>query len=322
MQGYSLKKLQIEAEEADQRLDKVLARRLKLPRNEIADCFKNAQVKLDGKIVKASFKAPLAASVEIYLKAPEAELKPSLELSDYGVKILYEDAYLLLVNKPRGLICHPGVRQPDNSLIDWLRLYLGKKAEAGEKGREGLVHRLDQGTSGALVLVKDQSAYLKLKEQFMKRTVVREYLALVCGQPPTAEGEIRYKIGRNPQRPTSFCCRPDGREAITHYRSLSSTGRYSLLSCSLETGRTHQIRVHLKALNCPIWGDELYAPKHALDAQFMALHAYHLRFKHPISGKEMDFWLPPPADFMDLLDQLDLKAALPPLLLENEGCYN
>lgn len=298
----------VTAAEAGLRLDKWLAERMELSRAEADRWIAYGRVDVPGEKIKSSLKLKEGAEVTVDPPALEPlDLRPP----DVEVPILYEDSELLVVNKPRGLLVHPGIGQPDQTLVQFVKAHLGALPPCGEAGREGIVHRLDQETTGGLIVAKTKAAFDSLKEQFMARTADREYLALVQGEPPAQAGVINYSIGRDTTDPTRFKTgfSLNAREAATEFRVVGEAGNYHLLRLSLITGRTHQIRVHLAALGLHILGDEKYGASAAKLAPFLALHAAKLGIQHPVSGERMTFEAPLPEDFKGFLASLGYKNA-------------
>jgi 23S rRNA pseudouridine1911/1915/1917 synthase len=224
--------------------------------------------------------------------------------------VRFEDEHLLVVAKPAGMVVHPGHGQPDGTLVDALLGAGLPLAPAGGEERPGIVHRLDRGTSGLLVVAKTDAAHAGLVDALQRRDVSRRYVALAQGRPRARRGRIEAPLGRDPSDRTRFAVREDGKDAVTRYLVLGDTdlgeGRHvSLLACALETGRTHQIRVHLSALGHPIVGDSTYRASagmaERLGATRIALHAGRLAFRHPVTGIEVEVVEPVPDDLHAVL---------------------
>jgi 23S rRNA pseudouridine1911/1915/1917 synthase len=212
--------------------------------------------------------------------------------------VLYEDDELIVINKPAGLVVHPGAGQREHTLVNALLHYFPKLSGIGGKERPGIVHRLDKETSGCLVVAKTDEAHRALSAQFAERAVEKIYLALVAGKMRRSVGMIEEKIGRHPvhrQRMAAHSTR--GREAKTEYRVINSSNEMSLVECKLHSGRTHQIRVHLQHLGHPLLGDRVYGGRFAKDFARQMLHAWKLAFRHPRSGEWKQFEAPIPRDF-------------------------
>lgn len=240
---------------------------------------------------------------------------PTVEPEQIDLKIVYEDGSLLVIDKPAGMVVHPGAGNYHGTLVH-AALAHTKLANVGAPLRPGIVHRLDKGTSGLMVVAKTDQAYMALVEEIKERRVSRKYLALVRGEFGEPEGRIEAPIRRSAKdRKIMTVGLPGGREAITNFRVLASAGGYSLVEVALETGRTHQIRVHFKFINHPVIGDPAYgAPGSGeplgLTRQF--LHAYRLEFYHPVTGERMLFSIDLPEDLKKALDKIEgLSLKLP-----------
>ena len=226
----------------------------------------------------------------------EVELPPEpsreIEPEDVELRVAYEDEHLLVVDKPAGVVVHPGAGHSTGTLVHGLA---GRTA-GGEEGRPGIVHRLDRDTSGLLVVARSDEAYARLQELVRERRLERNYLALVRGHPRSWRGRIDAPIGRDRDDPTRRSLDTDSpREAVTHFEVVELLGAHALLNVRLETGRTHQIRVHLAAIDLPVVGDRVYGvADKALDRQF--LHANRLAFDHPFTGARIDVESPLPGD--------------------------
>ena len=240
----------------------------------------------------------------------EIEAKPQ----NIPLDIFYEDKHLIVVNKPQGMVVHPAPGNPDGTLVNAL-LFHCKDSLSGINGklRPGIVHRIDKDTSGLLIVAKSDEAHVKLGEMFRDHSFQRKYEALVYGKPVPSNGTINLAIGRSKKdRKRMAFFQPDSpntKNAVTHYQVLESFDSLSHVECTLETGRTHQIRVHMLSLGCPVVGDPLYAPgrkSYGLTGQ--CLHAKHIGFIHPITGEELSFDAPLPRHFQDLLDLLKDKS--------------
>jgi 23S rRNA pseudouridine1911/1915/1917 synthase len=285
------------------RMDLALARLFpQYSRNRLQAWLKSGHILVDGKQLEASAEATGGETIAIApppaadVTAPKAQRMP--------LAIVFEDADLVVIDKPAGLVVHPGSGNPDHTLLNGL---LAHAPSLRKVPRAGIVHRLDKDTSGLLVVAKNLTAQAQLAAQLAARTVKRTYLALVHGEPP-AQGTIDAPIGRDPRARTRMAVSAGGREARTSYKVLERFGSdarssFSLLECRLETGRTHQIRVHLQHIKCPIVGDAVYrrgaGGKVAFERQ--ALHAAALELSHPRSGKHMSWNSPLPADMKKLI---------------------
>jgi 23S rRNA pseudouridine1911/1915/1917 synthase len=233
----------------------------------------------------------LVGGEEIELELPEAT--PPLEPQDVDLQVAYEDDHLLVVDKPAGVVVHPSAGHTSGTLVHGV---LARGAAGGDEDRPGIVHRLDRDTSGLLVVARSEEAHKRLKRLVQRRELERTYTALVRGRPRSRAGRIEAPIGRDRRDPTRQSLNTDRpRDAVTHFELVEQLGEYALLRVRLETGRTHQIRVHLAAIGLPVVGDAVYgAPDPVLGRQF--LHAARLAFTHPFSGDRVDVESPLPPD--------------------------
>jgi 23S rRNA pseudouridine1911/1915/1917 synthase len=298
----------IPPDHAGERLDRHVAARLDVPRNQVQGWIRDGHVLVNGREAKAS--TPLANGDRIDCRPPEP--KEERVLPEEGeLRILYEDADLVVLDKPSGLTVHPGAGRTSGTLAHFLLARYPEMAGVGGPGRPGIVHRLDQGTSGVMVVARTPGAYHRLSRAFAQREVEKRYLAIAYGAPSPAAGTIEAPIGRHPLRRKEMAVVPGGRPARTGYRTLAARAGIALLELDLGTGRTHQIRVHLKHLGHPLVGDPVYGearwrslprPVQAPLRDFPrpALHAWQLRLSHPTMGEPMDFEAPVPADLREL----------------------
>ncbi len=284
------------------RIDKILAQTLDVSRNQVEKLIKEGLVSVNGKTVtKPSFK--VAEGDELTYTFKEAQKREAVEI-DFDVEVLYEDEYLLVVNKPSGLVVHPAPSVKEPTLVDWL-VHKGVSLStiSGEE-RHGIVHRIDKETTGALVIAKDNKTHEKLSLQLQDKSMGRYYLALI--DHPLKESIIVDKpIGRNSKNRLKMDVIPHGKEARTAFRKLlTSPHDTELVAAKLYTGRTHQIRVHLKSLGRHILGDTLYGFKSKRDKiPRVYLHAYLLYLTHPVTGKAMEFVAPLFDDMTNYLEK-------------------
>jgi len=261
--------------------------------------LKKGKVAVNGQTVKASYLLQTGDLITLDFEEPKP---PTVEAEDIPLDILYEDQDLVVVNKPRGLVVHPAPGNQQGTLVNALLNHCTDLSGIGGVIRPGIVHRLDKDTSGVLVVAKNDQAHLTLARQLKQRTMARIYLALAHGRLPAPEGTVSAPIGRHPVHRKKMAVRADGRPATTHYRVLEELGPYTFLQLKLDTGRTHQIRVHLQYIGHPVAGDQVYGrgtEPFAIDGQ--ALHAAALRLLHPRTGQVMEFTAPLPADFQAAL---------------------
>jgi 23S rRNA pseudouridine1911/1915/1917 synthase len=286
-------------EDAGSRLDSVLAARGEIASRASAErLLRSGAVHVDGSARPKSHRLAAGSVVEIMLPEPAA----GLAAEPVTVPVRFEDEHLLVVDKPAGLTVHPGAGERTSTLAGQL-LSLG--AIGGEDPeRPGIVHRLDRDTSGLLVAARSEEAYEALREAIRTRQVERRYLALVRGQPRSRSGRIAAPVGRDRRDPTRRSLDTDEpRDAVTRFELLETAGEHALLDVALETGRTHQIRVHLAAIELPVSGDPLYGVRGDLGLTRQFLHACRLRFRHPVTGAEVDVSSPLPRDLEQALER-------------------
>lgn len=216
--------------------------------------------------------------------------------------IVYEDNDVLVVNKPQGMVVHPAAGHPDGTLVNAILYHTN--IQSSDKIRPGIVHRIDKDTSGLLMVAKNQLAQESLSKQLKEKSNLREYLAIVHGNFAEKTGTIDAPIARDPKNRKRQAVVEDGKHAVTHFEVVENLPGYALLKCRLETGRTHQIRVHMKYIGHPVAGDPLYGPRKTLSGNGQFLHAAKLGFKHPRSGKWLEFESQPPKIFQETLQQL------------------
>lgn len=312
------------------RVDKFLVSRLqKSSRNRIQQAAEAGCIIVNGKAVKSNYRVKPLDVIQIVMDRPRYEFE--IVAQDIPLDIVYEDRYVLVVNKPAGLVVHPGHGNYDGTLVNALAWHFRDTPDYDVNDpRLGLVHRIDKDTSGLLVVAKTPDAKTNLGRQFFNKTTKREYVAMVWGTPNPASGTVATNIGRSPKDRLQMTTFPldgaEGKRAVTHYEVTESFGHVSLVKCVLETGRTHQIRVHMKHLGHPLFNDARYGGdkilrgnRSASYAAFVnncfdacprqALHARTLGFVHPETGQEMFFSAPIPADMSALIERWRTYAA-------------
>ncbi len=316
----------VSEEQSGQRLDLFLSTKIPdISRSHLKRMIKENRVVVNGAPAKPSHEVRAGDRIRVRMEegpGPDEALKPV----QMPLDILLEDQELIVVNKPPGLVVHPGAGNMEGTLVHGLLAH-SKLALQGAPLRPGIVHRLDKDTSGVLVVAKSERAYLNLIRQFKDREVKKEYLAIVYGRPEKREGEISCLLGRHPtDRKKMAVLSGRGRQALSRWRVIKEWGEASLFSVRIETGRTHQIRVHLSHIGHPVVGDEVYGggKKRAknikcgpvrdalLCANRQMLHAARLEFNHPVTGDPILAMAPPPPDFKQLEEQLDFLSHCSP----------
>jgi 23S rRNA pseudouridine1911/1915/1917 synthase len=300
--------LTIEPEQVGMRLDRYLTSLLKgLSRTSVQQLILEAAVLVNDKSVKAGYALRLHDTIYIMRTIPSVPQNNVIQQA-LPLEIVYEDADLLVVNKAAGMVVHPAPGHHDDTLVNALLARYAELRVNESDVRPGIVHRLDRDTSGLLIVAKNMRTQAAVVEQMKRHEVVKRYLALVEGTVALDSGTIDAPIGRNPRHRQQMAITASGsREARTHFRVLERFSHYTLLLLQLETGRTHQIRVHLKAIGHPVVGDSVYGSgrKHAsMLAQRQFLHAYQLQFTHPVTGEAIELEAPLPADLQADLDCL------------------
>ena len=306
--------INIQVPENSDRLDRYLSQNLSdLSRSRIQQLIEQGHVQVNDQIC-TSKKVNLKIGDRISLEIPAIEpLK--LIAADIPLDILYEDEELIILNKPAGLVVHPAPGHPEGTLVNAILSHCPNLPGIGGIQRPGIVHRLDKDTTGAIVIAKTDLAYQHLQAQLQTKTARREYLGLVYGVPKTETGSIDLPIGRNPQDRKKMgivSLEDGGRAAITHWQVQERLANYTLIHFQLETGRTHQIRVHSAKIGHPIVGDPLYSSAHSIGVNLpgQALHAWKLQLQHPVSGKLLEVTAPLPRSFTTLLEVLRRRSGV------------
>lgn len=299
----------VEDVDAGKRLDSFLAEKntAKYTRSFIGKMIEENLVLYNGKRSKASIKIKTGDRIELYEKEPEPL---AVKGEDIPLEIVYEDEDLMVINKPRGMVVHPAPGHTSGTLVNAVLSHAGDSLSSiNGVLRPGIVHRIDKDTSGLILVCKNDFSHKALAKQLEEHSITRRYHAICSGRLKEEQGTVSAPIGRDEKnRKQQAINYKHGKEAITHYRLLENLQNASLLECRLETGRTHQIRVHMKSIGHPLLGDPLYGPKKNLYAiKGQALHAMVLGFVHPRSGEYMEFSADYPEDFQKLLNKLRIN---------------
>jgi 23S rRNA pseudouridine1911/1915/1917 synthase len=293
---------------AGERVDRVTAIITGLSRSAVARLVEAGSVRLGGQRVEAA-SMRVSEGQHLVIELPEDVASGPVPDPGVDIAVVHVDADVVVVDKPAGLIVHPGSGPPEPTLVGGLLARFPEMADVGAPERPGIVHRLDRGTSGLLVVARSQPAYEGLVSQLKRREPERVYTALVWGQPDASAGTIEAPVGRSANHPTRMTVTPRGREAVTHYdveRRYRHPRSCALLTCRLETGRTHQIRVHMEAIGHPVVGDQQYGgDRPGLDLTRPFLHAGGLAFDHPTTGESLVFSSPLPDDLAAVLATLE-----------------
>ena len=296
--------LEITENQAGERIDRFLADSQDLTRSFLQKILKEGEVIVNGKSVKANYK--LRKGDRIEFEIPEA-VEPDIVAEDIPLSILYEDADVLVVDKPKGMVVHPAAGHYSRTLVN-AAMYHCKGELSGINGvlRPGIVHRIDRDTTGSIIICKNDMAHNEIARQLKEHSISRRYRAIVTGVLKDEEGTIEGAIGRDKKHRKKMAITADGKPAVTHYRVLQRFKHYTYVECVLETGRTHQIRVHMASIGHPLLGDEVYgrrSDKYKCEGQ--CLHAMTLGFHHPRTGEYIEVNAPLPPYFEHLLAVLE-----------------
>ncbi len=273
-------------------------------RSQIANWVKDGAVNVNGEIVKPNYKVRLE---DIIIVTPPTLEELDVVPENLNLEIVYEDADVLVVNKPKGMVVHPAPGHSKGTLVNGLMYQITDLSGINGVVRPGIVHRIDKDTSGLLMVAKNDASHNSLVDQLVKKSVTRKYVALVHGHIPHDKGTIDAPIARDTKDRQKMAVVDRGKNAVTHFRVLERFGNFTLVECRLETGRTHQIRVHMKYIGFPLVGDPKYGPKKTMDIGGQALHAEVIGFIHPKTDEYMEFSAEPPAEFAELLESLREK---------------
>lgn len=289
------------------RLDAYIAsQKENISRTNIQRLIEEGNILVNGQKKKISYKVQIGDNIEINI--PEAK-ETDIKTEDIPLEVAYEDRDIIVVNKPKGMVVHPANGNPDGTLVNAImNICKGSLSGIGGEIRPGIVHRLDKDTSGLLIVAKNDLAHINMSTQIKNREVKKIYIALVKGNINENEATINMPIGRSTKDRKKMAVRKEGKEAVTHFKVLKRYGDYTLLKIKIDTGRTHQIRVHMAEIGHPVVGDMVYSKgKNEFGVEGQMLHATSLDFKHPITGKEMHLEADLPEYFKNVLNELDSR---------------
>ena len=296
----------VEEEDKGTRLDQYLVKQLDLTRTRVQNLIKENNIKVNNEKTKVAYKIEPNDSVRVYI--PEV-VEKDIEAEDIKLDIVYQDGDIAIINKYSGMVVHPAYGHYSGTLVNAILFQIKDLSGINGEMRPGIVHRLDKDTSGLIIVAKNDKAHTKLTEMFKNKEIKKTYLAIVKGKVSKETGRIETNIGRDEKDRKKMSVSRDekkGKLAITTYKVIDSNERYSLLDVNIETGRTHQIRVHMKHIGYPILGDIVYGrPDNKIMRQM--LHAYKLEFKHPITSEEMVLEAQLPKDFVEALGYAQLQ---------------
>lgn len=295
----------LKKEMSGKRLDSVIPLEIKdISRSFVQKLFDNKKIKKNGEICSKKDKGSEGDTISVELPEPE---KIKIEEENIPINIVYEDKDLLVVDKPAGMVVHPAPGNYSKTLVNALMYHCGDELSSiNGVIRPGIVHRIDKDTSGLLMVAKNDKAHISLSQQLSEHSITRKYSAIVYNNIKEDEGTVKEPIGRDPKnRLRNAVSYVNSKEAVTHYRVLERFGRFTMIEARLETGRTHQIRVHMSYIKHPLLGDELYGPqKNKYGAGRQMLHAKVLGFIHPLTNEYMEFESPLPDDFNKVIENL------------------
>lgn len=297
--------IDVSDEETGERIDSFLSGKTDFTRTRIQQLIKDKNITVNGKPTKSSYK--IEENDEITIEVPEVE---TTEINPENIKIdiVYEDSDIAVINKQAGMVVHPAHGHYSGTLVNALLYHIKDLSGINGEIRPGIVHRLDKDTSGLIVIAKNDKVHTALTEMFQEKKIRKTYLAILKGKLNKSEGKIVTQIGRDKNDRKKMTVIDDitkGKNAITNYRIISQNNLFTLVKVNIETGRTHQIRVHMRYLGYPILGDSVYGRKDNEKRQM--LHAYKLEFIHPVTGRQMEFIGEIPEDFQKALKKSDLK---------------
>ena len=297
--------INVSDEETGERIDSFLSGKTEFTRTRIQQLIKDKNITVNGKATKSSYK--IEENDEIAIEVPEAETT-EIKPENIKIDIVYEDSDIAVINKQAGLVVHPAHGHYSGTLVNAILYHIKDLSGINGEIRPGIVHRLDKDTSGLIVIAKNDKVHTALTEMFQEKKIKKTYLAILKGKLNKSEGKIVTQIGRDKNDRKKMTVIDDitkGKNAITNYKVVSQNNLFTLVKVNIETGRTHQIRVHMRHLGYPILGDSVYGRKDNEKRQM--LHAYKLEFLHPVTGHQMEFTGEIPEDFQKALKKSDLK---------------
>ena len=297
--------INVSDEETGERIDSFLSGKTEFTRTRIQQLIKERNIMVNGKATKSSYK--IEKDDEIGIEVPEAETT-EIKPENIKIDIVYEDSYIAVINKQAGMVVHPAHGHYSGTLVNAILYHIKDLSGINGEIRPGIVHRLDKDTSGLIVIAKNDKVHAALTEMFQEKKIKKTYLAILKGKLNKSEGKVVTQIGRDKidrKKMTVIDDASKGKIAITNYRVISQNSLFTLVKVNIETGRTHQIRVHMRHLGYPILGDSVYGRKDNEKRQM--LHAYRLKFLHPVTGNPMEFAGEIPEDFQRALKKSDLE---------------
>lgn len=300
-----MEKYVIDIEYSGNRIDKALSMMdSNLSRMTVQRLINDGKILVNNKSVKVSYKTKVGDEITIKEEEPQ---KIDIVAQDIPIDILYEDKDIIVVNKPKGMVVHPANGNPDGTVVNAIMNLCGDSLSGiGGKIRPGIIHRLDKDTSGVLIVAKNDNAHVNISNQIKNRETKKYYIALVRGVIKENEATINMPIGRSKKDRKKMAVTKDGKEAITHFRVIKRYDNYTLLEIKIDTGRTHQIRVHLAEIGHPVVGDYIYSNgKNPFGVEGQMLHAKQIEFKHPSTGEQMKIEAPVPDYFNEIIEKLN-----------------